>query len=458
MACLTYEQVLKANTGHRLTDVQSLNDNRNRLSDQTRKMADRLESVGIQAFDAGQVLTEIGDVTGEVAQIMGRYRNLMLLPEVAKRVRSETVRQLSYFIENHQQGRYFRYLVATSGVRVPLEDEGALRARRRELLGRFRRWVYDVRVMFGVHVLCRSDEYTFNDDGAHFHTNVIYYPTKVLPKAEWRRFLDFTHQRLGKVWSRDSGILENPREVVKYICKLSGDGLPDREGQASWGADELDAMGLACLHRETYRQKHFQAVGEYAEFLRDIDGHKVVNLRKPDGSASLKLMKKPKRSKKPKTEHGKGVGAENVIVHRTLPQPSKTGVMEPKTLVLGYTATPDTGCGRDGLRLILSNQKQAREWASFIVHNSTPSVRDSGPSVERMEAIRRHQRERHRQQQAHRQHEWRKQWRKASKRNLERMATQTSSGKQTFKRPAPRVLPSGQGLSLVIASGVGFRP
>lgn len=79
-------------------------------------------------------------------------------------------------------------------------------------------------------------------------------------REEWQEFLRFTRQRLGNVWQKDNGILRDIREAVKYICKL-GDGQPDKEGAESWGADELSSSELACLHRETYRQKHFQPVG-----------------------------------------------------------------------------------------------------------------------------------------------------------------------------------------------------
>lgn len=411
MACLTYEQVLKQNTGYKCDNVEEMNDKRVRLSDATRKMADRLEMQGIQAFDAGQIMTEVGDVSGEVSQTMGRYRNLMLLPEVAKRVRSETIRQLSYFIQNHPQGRYFRYLVATSGERVPLSDEGALRERRAKLTRNFSRWVYDAKERFGVRVLCRSDEYTFNADGAHYHTNCIYYPTRLLSREEWQEFLDFTRSRLGNVWVHDAGILRDVRECIKYICKLSGDGKPDKEGAESWGADELSSDELGCLHRETYRQKHFQPVGEFADWLRDNDDKKIVNLRERDGSVSLRLMEKPKRSRTNKKPLASGGRAENVIVHRTLPQPSKDGVFEPKTLVLGYTENPSTLCGKSGLHLIQSNQEQAREWArvnqaraSFIVHNSTPTVQNPEPEKlikpNRTLAMRRYLREKQRKQEA----------------------------------------------------------
>jgi len=411
VACLTYEQVLKQNTGYKCDNVEEMNDKRVRLSDATRRMADRLEMQGIQAFDAGQVMTEIGDVSGDVSQVMGRYRNLMLLPEVAKRVRSETIKQLSYFIQNHPHGRYFRYLVATSGERVSLEDAGALRERRSKLTRNFSRWVYDAKERFGVRVLCRSDEYTFNAEGAHYHTNCIYYPTRVLSREEWQEFLRFTRQRLGNVWQKDNGILRDIREAVKYICKLSGDGQPDKEGAESWGADELSSSELACFHRETYRQKHFQPVGEFADWLRDNDDKKIVNLRERDGSVSLRLMDKPKRSRTNKKPLAGGGRAENVIVHRTLPQPSSDGVFEPKTLVLGYTENPSTLCGKSGLHLIQSNQEQAREWArvnqaraSFIVHNSTPTVQNPEPEKlikpNRTLAMRRYRLEKQRKQEA----------------------------------------------------------
>ncbi|GBR54711.1 hypothetical protein AA106555_1788 [Neokomagataea thailandica NBRC 106555] len=411
MSYLSYEQVLRSNTGRCLTDKpQEMNDKRERLSNSTRRMADKLEGVGIQAFDAGQVMTEIGDVSGDVSHVMGRYRNLMLLPEVAKRARSETIKQLSYFIENHRKGKYFRYMVVTSGDRVPLSDDGALRERRKKLTRNFSRWVYDAKKYFGIRVVCRSDEYTFNDEGAHYHTNVIYYPSQVLSSEDWQEFLDFTRRRLGNVWVHDAGILNDLREAVKYICKLSGDGEPDRDGCDSWGADELSAVDLSNLHKETYKQKHFQPVGEFSDWLRENADKKVVNYYGDDGSCSLRLMQKPKPKSKPKKQIGVRSLVENVIVHRTLPQPSRDGILEPKTLVLGYTTTPSTGVGRDGLKLIQSNQRQARAWVDekkhgpFIVHNSTPTVQADrvdnlgnplGFRRERREAIRRNKQRRH---------------------------------------------------------------
>lgn len=461
VVCLTYEHVLKANTGHRIADVKSFNRSKDRLNKATESMAENLESVGVSAFDRSRIMHAIGDVTGEVTQINGRFRNLLLLPSVAKSVRSQTVKELTYFIENHRNGQYFRYMVITSGVRVAFGDD--LKARRKKTLNNFKRWAYDVRRLFDVEVLYRGDEYTFNEDGAHFHVNVLFYPRRILSKNEFSDFLDFSRQRFGGVWLKDCGILNNPREVIKYICKLTGDGEDDAYvpySCESWGADELTPSQLLWLHEQTYRQKHSQPVGEFADFLADMraDNKKVVGLRS-GADVSLKMMKKPKHQiNREKKERTNGIGAENVIINRTLPSPSSSGVFEPKTLVLGYTSAPVTGCGFDGLRLILSNQRQAHEWVKskdFIVHNTTPTVQTSGSGWSMTKhmnyLLRRKQHEQKREQQQ------RKRILRQYKHVLRSdIVIAGTHAKQSMKRY--RQYKHVSGFDCVVAGGFGFRP
>lgn len=459
MVCLTYEHVLRANTGHKIADVASFNKSKDRLNKATESMAESLESVGVSAFDGSRIMHAIGDVTGEVTQINGRFRNLLLLPSVAKSVRSQTVKELTYFIENHRNGQYFRYMVITSGVRVAFGDD--LKARRKQTLSNFKRWAYDVRRLYSVEVLYRGDEYTFNDEGAHFHVNVLFYPKRILSKAEFSDFLSFSRQRMGGVWLKDCGILNNPREVIKYICKLTGDGEKDAYvpySCESWGADELTPDQLLWLHEQTYRQKHSQPVGEFADFLADMraDNKKVVGLRS-GADVSLKMMKKPKHQINREKKHRRtnGIGAENVVINRTLPSPSSSGVFEPKTLVMGYTSAPVTGCGFDGLRLILSNQKQAQEWAKakdFIVHNTTLTVQTSGWSMAKHMTYMLHRKQE--QQKKAKQKEWRKTWRNQSYR--QKTAIMKANSKPIYQKPV-RFLGADVSRNVVIAGG-GFRP
>jgi len=370
-----FRAVASSLTGTHYANASELNDKKARLSYETRLLSSRLESRGIQAFDKCDPVFAIGEVTGEIEKTEGRYRHIQILPEVAARDRSATIKELSYFIENHPRRRFFRYAVITSGGRV--EYGGNLRKRREKFHEDMRRWSSESERDYGVKLLYRGSEYTFNGQGVHFHTNVIYWPTRRLSSDEWSGFLSWSKGRLGGVVWKDCGRLNDVREVVKYICKLSSDG----SDSGSYGVDELSSQELAWFHEQTYRTKASQALGDFADFKQELEENrqKIAVYRHFDGSRRLVRMDKEPAKKRSKNRTAGGGKPENVVLCRTLPRPGKTGVVQTWTMVQGYTETPATGCGRDGLALIDSNKKQAMRWAEsngFNVHNSTPTVQD----------------------------------------------------------------------------------
>jgi len=368
-----FRSVASSLTGTRCDNVSSLNDKRERLSRETRILSSRLESQGVPAFDKCEPVFAIGEVTGEIEKTDGRYRHIQILPEVAVVDRSRTIKELSYFIENHPCQRFFRYAVITSGNRV--EYGGNLRERRRIFHSNFRRWSSEAERDFGVKLLYRGSEYTFNSRGVHFHTNVVYWPTRRLSDQEWSGFLSWSKRRLGGVIWKDCGRLRDVREVVKYICKLSS----DSSGNGSYGVDELSSQELAWFHEQTYRTKASQALGDFAEFRKELEEkrQKIAVFRRFDGSRKLVLMDKEPAKKRSQNRTAGGGKPENVVLCRTLPRPGRSGVVQPWTMVCGYTPTPSTGCGRDGLALIDSNKKQAMKWAEgngYKIYNNTPTV------------------------------------------------------------------------------------
>jgi len=378
MSCLTFERVASSSVGFKTDNVAEMNDRRSRLSVQTRLLSDRLEGQGIPAYDKTQTMFAIGELTGTVERIEGRYRHIQLLPEVAQKGRSNVVRSLTYFMENHPSRRFFRYAVLTAGERC--EYGGDLRAKRQKHYANVRRWASEVRERFGIVLLYRGAEFTFSDEGVHDHDNVIYWPTRALHGQEWQDFLTFTRQRLGGVWWKDNGRLTDVREVVKYICKLSSDG----SDSGSYGIDELSDVNLAWFHEQTYRSKLSQPLGPFADFLSDLESNreKIARQRQRDGSVRLVRMQKEPVFKPDKQQHTGNRDAENIVVGRTLPFASRSGVIETHSLVLGYTTSPTTLCGKSGLNLLKNNHQQAKAWASkngssYIVHNSTPTVQTS---------------------------------------------------------------------------------
>lgn len=370
-----FRAVASSLSGIRCDNVSALNDKRDRLSRETRILSNRLESRGVPAFDKCEPVYAIGEVTGEIERTDGRYRHIQILPEVAVQDRSKTIKELSYFIENHPSQRFFRYAVITSGNRV--EYGGNLRERRQRFHADMTRWSSEAARDFGIKLLYRGSEYTFNSSGVHFHTNVVYWPTRRLSDVDWSRFLSWSKSRLGGVVWKDCGRLKDVREVVKYICKLSSDGSQS----GSYGVDELSSENLAWFHNQTYRTKASQPLGDFAEFCASLKEkrQKIATFRRFDGSRKLVVMDMEAHRPRSKNKTPGRSDAENVVLCRTLPRPGRSGVIQTWTMVSGYTPHPSTGCGRDGLALIDSNQNQARMWAEgngYKVHNNTPTPQD----------------------------------------------------------------------------------
>lgn len=358
---ITFEQALEANTGREIGDYEEFERKRARVLSQSKIIADKLEAQGICTRDEAHDLWAIGELTGCVERLPARYRHIQLIPSVAKADRAAMVRDLTYYLERH--ARYARYAVITSGQRVPYY--GDLRGRRSSFHANIRRWSNEAKERYGVELLYRGDEYTHAEDGAHFHANIVYNPTRRLTPEDWSRFLSWSKKRLGGVIWKDCGRLKDVREVVKYCCKLGEDGI-----------DRLESDRLAWFHRETFRSKVSQPLGAFAAFRKQLeeDGQRIVRIHRPGASYLAKMEKASGSHGGRQNRNGQRGPCENIIVARQLPAPRFSSVFEPVTLVMGYQPDPQTGVGKTGLDIIRERSEQARRWADYNVHTNTPTV------------------------------------------------------------------------------------
>ena len=85
----------------------------NKLLEQSRIIADKLESQGIQAYQEND-LTLVGLHSG-MSKPIEDFRNVIFIPSVAKVRRAPQLRFLEYCLQDHPQGRAF---TITSGPRV----------------------------------------------------------------------------------------------------------------------------------------------------------------------------------------------------------------------------------------------------------------------------------------------------------------------------------------------------
>lgn len=340
------EHAMAANTGQSLgaETWRERAQMRAQLAEQTASIAAALERQGITCHTPSTVVA-VGDVTRQ-AEGLEAWRAIRILPLVAQRDRRPLLNALRYYHHNDPGGRYIRMAVITSGRRVPLL--GPLKERQRDHTRDVSRWAHEARKDWRVEVLFRGTEFTVTPDGVHLHSNILLRPLVALPKDVWREFLRWTRRRLGGVQWRDCGRLQKPEEAIKYAVKPA-----DLVGLA----DEV----LAWLHHETYRAKHAQPMGAFAEFCADLDADRVKVAMVHQGGragARLELVEKPRRDP---AEGGSGPG-ENMLVARTLPQSRFSPWAEPCSLVMNWTPSPTTPDGWRRLAVLNARTVEARAW------------------------------------------------------------------------------------------------
>jgi hypothetical protein len=244
---LSHVQLERINTGQMVGDLHDWVERREahqRLADDTERMADLLEAWGVSSRQA-ETVTALGMVTGQVDR-QDTWRNVNVLPAVSSRNRRPVLKALEYWMANHGQGwGRWRYAVVTSGTRVPLF--GDLRQRVQDLHRRVSRWAAWAREHYGIEVIHRQGELTVDERlSLHPHSNVLYRPTRRLPKAEWARFLMESRCKLGAHW-HDAGTVKKAAEVIKYMVK--GDDLALMLDAAcmvdEWADGDCDGRALA---------------------------------------------------------------------------------------------------------------------------------------------------------------------------------------------------------------------
>jgi len=270
------------------------------LLEQTRFIAERLRSVGIDPERKSDgVLSIVGVATGQW-EIVPSWRKVNFLPAVAAANRSQLIKKLAFLgsglampgpmpdspqavqtaplarararVHNaraREAGPVLRYLVVTNGTRCRVEH---LRARLQNLAREVSRWAAQPQLAeWGITVELRVSEITAEREpngiwSYHPHANVIISCSKFI---DWQAFLAFTTRHLSGHW-RDCGRLVDPAEAVKYFVKPA-DVLAHRPlelaflFQATFGLrmatpmGNLKLLGLALKERRVKLAKRLDA-------------------------------------------------------------------------------------------------------------------------------------------------------------------------------------------------------
>lgn len=296
---------------------------RYRLQDElTRRIAGILEPAGVPVFRPGRGFALVGLVTGGIKPAEQPYRRIHFLPAVAAALRAELANALELFLAT--KGRYARYAVMTTGQRC---EVGELRARIQQLNRLVSRWHHETCKPLGIVVAFRSIELPCDDDlSFHVHANIVYWPTRSIPKKPWKKFLRRTRAFFGAHW-KDNGRLKEVREVVKYMMK----------GDQVARLAETDPAVLVELYHQLKLLPLVQPLGPFRDFRRRLerDRLKVVAVYEARGRRLVAVKRPPRPHRdRPNT----GLPETNQVLSIDLPRAAFCNYREPVMRVCNLDA------------------------------------------------------------------------------------------------------------------------
>lgn len=199
------------------------------------KIVQDLEAQGIECFRVDDVVIWVQGLHSGIVDVPPRFRRLTLLPAVAAQLRQPVLDAVGYFTQLRPMART---AVFTTGPRTKLSE---LRPVIQELNRNLSKLNYELRKRFAVEIALRSNELgspEYDETGAaradageiardldgeptfHVHAHVIMHHLggQPLSREQWSELLRFIGERW-PAWWKDCGVIEDPRELVKYITK-----------------------------------------------------------------------------------------------------------------------------------------------------------------------------------------------------------------------------------------------
>lgn len=202
-----------------------------RLREQSSEIARMLEKAGFDPYTDRPGLTLLGLCTGLTKELPS-YKDLNFIPVVAKRKRNRMLQEASAYFDMECETSIVRMWTFTQGVRFPMFDGVAgredFRRRWAEFHKRLNRLSAYLRKTWAIEFLYRGTELAGSKNGFlpdergrptfHLHSHVAVRLHKKLSPSDWNLMLRDVGSRWGDVWD-EGGRLENPRELIKYVCK-----------------------------------------------------------------------------------------------------------------------------------------------------------------------------------------------------------------------------------------------
>ena len=354
-----------------------------KLSKQSEIIAKKLEAAGVDPYLSGEDrVSMVGLISGAVLSL-SRYRNVNIIPEVAQRNRGPMIGAFELFLKERPEiATYARYMVVTSGRRFPIIDFPD----RLKLFNDQLEDYWELCRERDIEPLLVAIEFTIDKedgDSVNLHANIVTWPKRAFGSEGWAAWLQRTRQHFGdpkagtkEAINRDSGVIRDVKEIIKYVTK-PGDILG------------LSPEDTAFIAKSLYRRQLVRPLGVFKEWRRGVKdaGQKVrfdhtskelvrcqvARRKRPEGEQpnedeqrqdvfdeiefARKEMRRQELARTGKLDDGPRDRIENQILCRTLPQARATLLAEPFVVVVNFTSDPSTENGRDGLAAIEARRR-----------------------------------------------------------------------------------------------------
>ena len=277
-----------------------------------------------QAYDESD-LTFCG-LNTEQTLSLPEFRNISVIPYVARKNRRSMLLELEYYLQGVEKPRTW---VHTTGKRCSIEEAEERFKKVHRKISKINYEKFMKRA--GASFVFRSGELgeivkTETGLNVHPHIHSVLVLRRRLPKREWSQLLQRIRSYFG-AHSQDCGVIQDVRELVKYVCKPSD-------------LEHLDGQDLHKLYQLTKSVRMVECLRNFRKLRRRIreTNHKVVRRQ-----GTLKCVKKWNSKNTPESPQWltqtEVVGpADPSVVSWCVPSAVFTPVTEPCFIVHGLGA------------------------------------------------------------------------------------------------------------------------
>ena len=353
---------------------------REHLSKVSREVADRLEAAGFRSR-TGRDISLVGLTSRQILRLES-YRDIRLIPEVARRKRRPLLKDLEYYLDRHPFTRMWTFTTGERGQIFELRERLKWLHRKVSKLNATK-----FMMEYGARIVFRASEFGTIKRAAggalpsfHPHAHCLVELSEKLTKARWSELLHHVNAYWNFCWDESGRIRKRASEVVKYVAKpndllkLKGSELVYLQTEVIARSRMTDTLGSLRLEREVRNSNGLRV--DKGNGLWRVSPR--WNHGKPKRPGTLQQFEEHLGRKATIAELGQlrvnapsGGLRSPMVLARCLPSPVFSPVREPVFLVEGLDSRlPGDTCDRWKVDWVLG-QPEARQVLWAIRFNTT---------------------------------------------------------------------------------------